>query len=83
MVPEYEVVLYLNDALLVLGVVLLDQQEEFSLNRGLIVVLLLILDEFHGDHGLRFVIETLEHLTESTLADLLYDLETEAYLVIL
>jgi len=57
MVPEDKVVLYLDHALLVLGVVLLREEEEFGLNGRLVVVLLLILNKFHSDHLLRLVVE--------------------------
>ena len=83
MVPEDKVVLYLNHALLVLGVVLLREMEEFGLNGRLVIVLLLILNEFHSHHLLRLVVETFEDLAESALANLLNDLEPEANLVIL
>lgn len=82
-VPEHKVILNLYHALLVLWVVLLYQQQQFSLNCRLVVVLLLILNEFHSDHLLCLVVETLEDLSESALPDLFYDLEPEANLIIL
>ena len=83
MVPEDKVVLYLDHALLVLGVVLLREEEEFGLNGRLVVVLLLILNKFHSHHLLGLVVETFEDLAEGALANLLDDLEPEANLVIL
>lgn len=83
MVPEDKVVLYLDHALLVLGVVLLREEEEFGLNGRLVVVLLLILYKFHSHHLLGLVVETFEDLAEGALANLLDNLEPEANLVIL
>ena len=83
MVPEDKVVLDLDHALLILGVVLLREEEEFRLNGRLVVVLLLILNEFHSHNLLRLVVETFEDLAESALANLLDNLEPEANLVIL
>ncbi len=83
MVPEHKVVLNLDDTLLVIGVILLCKKKEFGFNCCLIVVLLLILNKFHSDHLLGLVVETFQDLTESALANLLNDLEPEAYLVIL
>lgn len=83
MVPENKVVLNLDDTLLVLGVILLGKKKEFGFNGRLIVVLFLILNKFHSDHLLGLVVETFQDLTESALANLLNDLKSEAYLVIL
>jgi hypothetical protein len=83
MVPEDKVVLYLDHAVLVLGVVLLREEEEFGLNGRLVIVLLLILNKFHCHHLFGLVVETFEDLAESALANLLDDLEPEANLVIL
>ena len=83
MVSEDKIVLDLDHALLVIRVVFFGKKEELRLNGGLIVILLLILNEFHSDHGLRFVVETFQDLSEGALANLFNYLESKAYLVIL
>ena len=83
MVPEHKIVLNLDNTLLVIGVVLLREKKKFGFNGRLIVVLFLILNKFHSDHLLGLVVETFQDLTESSLANLLNDLEPEAYLIIL
>ncbi len=83
MVAEHKVVLNLNDALLILWVILLYQKKKLCLYRCLIVVLFLVFDKLHGDHRLSLVIEALEDLAESTLADLFNDLKSESNLIIL
>lgn len=83
MVSENKVVLYLNDALLVFRVILFDQQKKLGLNGSLVIVLLLILNEFHSHHLLCFVVETFQDLAKSALPNLLNNLESEANLVVL
>jgi hypothetical protein len=82
-VPEHEIVLDFDNTLLILSVILLDKKKQFCFNCRLIIIFLLILNEFHSDHLLCLVIETFQDLTECTLADLFNNLEAEPYLVIL
>jgi hypothetical protein len=82
-VPENEVVLDFYHALFVLRVVLLREEQQLRFNGCLVVVLLLVLDKLHGHKLLGLVIEALEHLAESTLSNLLDDLEAEANLIVL
>ena len=49
MISKDKVVLYLDDALLVLGVILLNEEKQLGFDSGLVVVLLLVLDELHGN----------------------------------
>ena len=81
-VPEDEVVLDLDEALPLLRVVLLQQQQQFGLDCRLVVVLLLVLDELHRHQLLQLVVEALQHLAEGALANHLNYLEPKGNLVV-
>ena len=83
MVPEDKVVLDLDHTLLVLSIVFLNKKKKFGLNGRLIVIFLLILNEFHSNHRFGLVVKAFQDLSEGALANLLNNLESKAYLIVL
>ena len=81
MVPPHEVVLEFDYALDLIGVVLLQEEEELGLYSGLIVVLLLVLNHLDGDHLTSFVVLAFEDLAKRALANELDQFETVTDLV--
>jgi len=81
MVAPNEVVCEFDDALVILRIVLLEQKQKFRFDRRLIVVLLLVLDDFDCDLLLRLVVQAANHITESTLAYYLFNFVAVADLV--
>jgi hypothetical protein len=81
MVAPNEVVCELDDALVILRIVLLEQKQKFRFDRRLIVVLLLILNDLYCDLLLRLVVQTANHITESTLAYYLFNFVAVADLI--
>lgn len=81
MVAPDEVVCELDNALVILRIVLLEQKQKFRFDRRLIVVLLLILDDLYCDLLLRLVVQTANHITESTLANYLFNFVAVADLI--
>lgn len=75
MVSENEVVTELHHPLDVVGIMLLEQEEQLGLDSGLIIVFLLVLDELDGYKLLVLVIQALDDLTEGALTDDLDQLE--------
>ena len=73
MLSEYDIVLHVNDVHGIVRVVVFEVLEDLELDTGLIVVLLLVLDDLKGDVLLAFVVEALECDAEGALAEeLLY-----------
>ena len=81
MVAPNEVVCELDDALVILRIVLLEQKQKFRFDRRLIVVLFLVLDDLDCDLLLRLVVQTANHITESTLAYYLFNFVAVADLI--
>ena len=81
MVPPHEVVLEFDYALDLIRIVLLQEQKELSLNSGLIVVLLLVLNHLDCYHLSSFVILTLKYLAKRAFADKLDEFESVTDLV--
>jgi hypothetical protein len=81
MVAPNEVVCELDDALVILRIVLLEQKQKFRFDRRLIVVLLLVLDDLDCDLLLRLVVQTANHITEGTLAYYLFNFVAVADLI--
>lgn len=81
MVAPDEVVCELDNALVILRVVLLEQKQKFRFDRRLIVVFLLILNDLDCDLLLRLVVQAANHITEGTLADYLFNLIAVADLI--
>lgn len=81
MVAPDEVVCELDNALVILRVVLLEQKQKFRFDRRLIVVFLLILNDLDCDLLLRLVVQAANHITEGTLADYLFNFIAVADLI--
>jgi hypothetical protein len=69
MVPENAVVLNLNDVVLVFRVVLLEVLQNVKLDACLMLVSLLIFDDFDGHDLSCFMVEAPQSLAKATLSD--------------
>jgi len=67
-VSEDAVVLDLDNVVLVLRVLLLQMLKDSELNTCLVLVPLLVLDDFDGDDLTRLMVTALYRLTKTTLA---------------
>ena len=81
MVTPDEIVLELDDSLGAIRVVFLEQQQQFGLYSGLVVILLLILDHFDCNVLVLLVVSAFDYLAESSFADELAHFEPVANLV--
>lgn len=81
MVSPYKVVEQFDDSFHVLTVVFLQDEEQFCLHGGLVVVLLLILHHFDGHLLAGLVVEALDDGPEGALTNLLNNLESICNLV--
>ena len=81
MVAPNKVVCELDDALVILRIVLLEQKQKFRFDRRLIVVLLLVLNDLDCDLLLRLVVQAADNITEGTLAYYLFNFVAVADLI--
>ena len=68
MLPEYHIVLHVDDVHSVVGVILFEVLQDFQLHSCLVIVLLLVLDDLKCHHLLALVVETLDCHTETSFA---------------
>lgn len=76
------VVLDANDVVGVVGVVVAEVQQDFQLNSGLVLELLLVSNDLDSDNFLGLVVEALQGLTKAALAEEVNDFEPEGDLVL-
>ena len=64
MFPEHDIVLHVNNVDGVLWVIFLQKLQDLQLHTCLVVVLLFVFDDFHGDELLSLVVEALDSNAE-------------------
>lgn len=74
MFSENHVILHVNNVHRIIRIIFLEVLKDFKLDSGLIVVLLLVFDDFKGDLFLALVIKALDGDAERALAEELLDL---------
>lgn len=81
MVPKNEVITELYNSLHVIWVAFFQQKEQFGFDCCLVVIFLLVLDQFDGDKLFVFVVQALDDLPEGSLANNFNQLESECDVV--
>lgn len=81
MVSEHETLLHLNTIILSLRICSPEVFENLDLDACLVLKLLLVSDEFHGNVDLLLVVKGLDHLTETPFPKELDDLIPESDVV--
>jgi hypothetical protein len=71
--PEHELFDSFDDVLLIIGIVLVESRDQIGFNEALLVKSALILENFHGDEFLLFVVKRAQHDSKRAFAQLLDD----------
>lgn len=82
MLAEDAVVVDPDDVVLVVFVVEVEVLQNLQLHAGLVLELLLVPDDFNGHHLLSLVVQALDGLSETTLAQELEDFVSVAKMVL-
>lgn len=68
MVAPHKVIYQLNHSLYIFGVIFLQQKQKLCLNRGLVIVFLLVLDHLDSHLSLCLVVIAFDHASKSAFA---------------
>ena len=81
MISENKVITQLDNSFDIVRITLLEKKEQLGLNRSLVVVFLLILDELDSHQLFILVVEAFNNLSESSFSYNFNELESESNMV--